>query len=44
MWAAGNVTDPMAQVVAVAAQGNTAGAVINADLVDEDTALARKGA
>lgn len=44
VWAAGNVTDPMAQVVAVAAQGNTAGAVINADLVDEDTALARKGA
>lgn len=44
VWVAGNVTDPMAQVVAVAAQGNTAGAIINADLVDEDTALARKGA
>lgn len=35
--AAGNLTDPMAQVVAAAAQGNIAGAWVNADLVDEDT-------
>lgn len=44
MWAAGNVTDPSAQVITAAAQGNLAGAAVNADLVAEDTALARKGA
>lgn len=44
VWVAGNLTNPMATVVMSAASGSTAGAVINADLVEEDTrlALARK--
>jgi thioredoxin reductase len=33
VWAAGNVSDPMAQVVTSAAQGLMAGAAINGDLV-----------
>jgi thioredoxin reductase len=37
LWAAGNVTDPMAQVGAAAAAGATAAAMINADLVAEET-------
>lgn len=41
VWAAGNVTDPSAQVGTSAAAGATAAAQINADLVDEDVALAR---
>jgi thioredoxin reductase (NADPH) len=40
VWVAGNVADLRAQVVASAAQGLMAGARINADLVEEDTALA----
>ena len=40
VWVAGNVTDPMAQVVASAAAGSLAGAAINADLVAEDVQLA----
>lgn len=36
IWAAGNVTNPMAQVLASAAAGSMAGAVINMDLVDEE--------
>jgi thioredoxin reductase len=36
MWVAGNVTDPMAQVITSAAAGLTAGAMINADLVLAD--------
>ncbi len=44
VWVAGNVTDPSAQVIAAAAQGNRAGAAVNADLVAEDAALARQGA
>lgn len=36
VWVAGNVTDPMAQVVSSAAAGAMAGAVINADLVVEE--------
>jgi thioredoxin reductase len=49
VWAAGNVTDLSAQVGAAAAAGATAGAVINADLVEEETrqavaAAARAGA
>ncbi|WP_416564837.1 NAD(P)/FAD-dependent oxidoreductase [Nocardia testacea] len=41
VWAAGNVTDLSAQVGAAAAAGATAGAQINADLVEEefDTAV-----
>jgi thioredoxin reductase len=37
VWAAGNVTDLTAQVMASAAAGVTAGAAINADLIAEDT-------
>ncbi|WP_214402019.1 NAD(P)/FAD-dependent oxidoreductase [Pseudonocardia lacus] len=37
VYVAGNVTDPMAQVVASAAAGMRAGSVINADLVAEET-------
>jgi thioredoxin reductase len=36
VWVAGNLTDPMAQVMAVAAAGLTAGAAINLDLVLDD--------
>ncbi|MBW3576133.1 MAG: hypothetical protein KY462_00025 [Actinobacteria bacterium] len=44
VWVAGNVTDPSAQVITAAAQGNRAGAAVNADLVAEDAAYARDGA
>ena len=37
VWVAGNVTDLAATVIASAAQGTMAGAMINADLVAEDT-------
>jgi thioredoxin reductase len=37
VWVAGNVTKPTAQVLASASAGAMAGAVINADLVAEDT-------
>ena len=37
VWVAGNVTDVRAQVLTSAAAGLTAGAAINADLVEEDT-------
>jgi thioredoxin reductase len=40
VWAAGNVTDPSAQVGAASAAGAFAGAQINADLAAEDTRLA----
>jgi thioredoxin reductase len=40
VWVAGNVADPMAQVVSSAAAGLTAGAAINMDLIAEDTAAA----
>ncbi|GLW66347.1 methyltransferase [Actinomadura rubrobrunea] len=37
VWAAGNVADPGAKVVAAAAQGYAAGTAINADLIAEET-------
>ncbi|MFK0195933.1 FAD-dependent oxidoreductase [Kitasatospora sp. NPDC090308] len=40
VWAAGNLTDPVAQVAIAAADGLRAGAAINADLVAEETRLA----
>lgn len=40
VYAAGNVTDPAAQIVAAAAAGTKAGAGINADLVESETAAA----
>lgn len=36
VWAAGNVADPMAQVINAAAAGGLAAAAINMDLVNED--------
>jgi thioredoxin reductase len=36
VWVAGNVTDPSAQVIVAAAQGNRVGAFVNAELVTED--------
>lgn len=44
VWAAGNVTDPAAQVGGSAAAGASAGAQINADLVAEDTRRAVEAA
>ncbi|MTV25354.1 NAD(P)/FAD-dependent oxidoreductase [Nitriliruptoraceae bacterium ZYF776] len=44
VWVAGNVVDPSAQVINAAAQGNLAGAHVNADLVLEDEARARAAA
>lgn len=45
VWVAGNVTDPMAQVISSAVAGLMAGARINAELIQADTAelLARAG-
>jgi thioredoxin reductase len=40
VWAAGNVADPRAQVITAAGAGSAAAIAINADLVDEDVALA----
>ena len=40
VWVAGNVTDPMAQVLPSAAAGLTAGAAITMDLVTADTEAA----
>jgi thioredoxin reductase len=37
VWVAGNVADPMAQVITSAAAGLTAGAAINLDLITEET-------
>ena len=44
IWAAGNVTDPMAQVISAAAAGALAAAAINADLIAEETRLAVENA
>ncbi len=45
VWVAGNVTEPMAQVIVAAAAGLTAGARMNAELIEAETAdlLARAG-
>ncbi len=40
VWVAGNVTDPMGQVVTAAAQGLLAGAAVHGDLVADDVRLA----
>ena len=40
VWAAGNVVDPRAQVITSAGQGSAAAIAINADLVQEDVAVA----
>ncbi len=43
VWVAGNAGDLSAQVMVAAAQGLKAGAMINADLIEEDTARAVAG-
>ncbi|MDT0277605.1 NAD(P)/FAD-dependent oxidoreductase [Blastococcus goldschmidtiae] len=43
VWVAGNAGDLSAQVIVAAAQGLKAGAMINADLIQEDTARAMSG-
>jgi thioredoxin reductase len=43
VWAAGNVVDPRAQVITAAGAGSSAAIAINADLVDDDVALAIEG-
>ncbi|AXJ10931.1 NAD(P)/FAD-dependent oxidoreductase [Arthrobacter sp. PM3] len=43
VYAAGNVTNVMAQVITAAAEGVMAGAAINADLVEEETRWAVEG-
>jgi thioredoxin reductase len=43
VYAAGNVTDPRAQVIPSAAAGLMAGAAINGDLIEEDTRRAVAG-
>lgn len=40
VWTAGNVSAPMAQVIASASAGAAAGAAIHLDLIGEDTAVA----
>ena len=40
LWVAGNVANPRAQVITAAGEGSTAAIALNADLVDEDVALA----
>jgi thioredoxin reductase len=42
VWGAGNVVDPRAQVITAAGQGSAAAIAINADLVQDDIALAVK--
>ena len=37
VWVAGNITDPTGQVISAAAAGTRAGAMVNADLVAEQT-------
>jgi thioredoxin reductase len=44
VWAAGNLTDPQAQVITAAAAGLTAGAAINLDLVNEEAGHAARRA
>ncbi len=43
VWAAGNVTNPRAQVITAAGEGSAAAIAINADLVDEDVRNALHG-
>lgn len=40
LWAAGNTRDPMAQVVMAAADGLRVGAMVNAELIEEETEAA----
>ena len=44
LYAAGNVADPAAQVIVSAAQGMSTAAQINAELVAEEVATARRNA
>lgn len=42
VWAAGNAADPRAQVITAAGAGSAAAIAINADLVEDDVAMARR--
>jgi thioredoxin reductase len=42
VWAAGNATDPRAQVITAAGQGSAAAIAINNDLIDHDVAIAMR--
>ena len=44
VWLAGNVTNPRAQVITAAGEGSSAAIAVNADLVDEDVAVAVRAA
>jgi thioredoxin reductase len=44
VWVAGNVGNPRAQVITAAGEGSSAAIAVNADLVDEDVALALRAA
>jgi thioredoxin reductase len=44
VWAAGNVTDPRAQVITAAGAGSAAATALNADLVDDDVRIAVRDA
>jgi thioredoxin reductase len=44
VWAAGNATNPRAQVITAAGAGSAAAIAINADLVHDDVERALKGA
>jgi thioredoxin reductase len=43
LWAAGNATDPRAQVITAAGQGSAAAIAINNDLIEDDIAVALGG-
>ncbi len=43
VWVAGNVANPKAQVITAAGEGSAAAIELNADLVDEDVAMAADG-
>lgn len=43
VWVAGNVANPKAQVITAAGEGSAAAIELNADLVDEDVAIAARG-
>ena len=43
VWVAGNVANPKAQVITAAGEGSAAAIELNADLVDEDVAVASRG-
>ncbi len=43
VWAAGNVSNPRAQVITAAGEGSAAAITINGDVVEEETRQALEG-